>query len=76
MRKHEELQQNSAFQRMNVVGEGGGQSPAHVGLDVARSLGVFYTHWSLNNKLVMGRHMDRCSASESIRRLPKACRRL
>ena len=39
-------------------------------------LGVFYTHWSLNDELVMGRHMDRCTASKGIRRLPKACRRL
>ena len=59
---------------MEVVGEG--QSTAQLGLGVARCLGVFYTYWSLNNELVMGRHMDRCSASESIRRLPKACRRL
>jgi len=62
-------------ERMRVVGDGG-QSTAHAGLGVVHSFGAFYTHWSLNDELVMGRHMDRCSASESIRRLPKACRRL
>ena len=61
---------------MKVVGEGEGQSTAQVDLCVARSLGVFCTLWLLNNESVMGGHMDRRSASESIRRLPKACRRL
>ncbi len=58
---------------MKAVGEGEGQSTPRVG---RMQLERLYTHWSLNNELVMGRHMDRCPASESIRRLPKACRRL
>jgi hypothetical protein len=53
---------------MKVVGEDEGQLTGRVQLE--------RLHWSLNNELVMGRHMDRWSASESICRLPKTCRRL